>query len=178
MYRTGDVVRWSPAGVLSFVGRADDQVKVRGFRIELGEVEAALAGVAGVAQVAVVVREDQPGDKRLVGYVVPGDGVVVDPETVRVVLGQRLPAYMVPAVPAGAGIGTLPLTPIVDRLCATGASFTTFHQSVALRTPPTVDLRSLLAVVQGLLDHHDMLRSRLTATAEGWQWQVPPAGSI
>ncbi|MFF4492406.1 AMP-binding protein, partial [Streptomyces sp. NPDC001544] len=92
MYRTGDVVRWNSAGALEFVGRADSQVKIRGFRVEPGEVEAVLSGCPGVSQVAVVVREAAPGDKRIVAYVV---GSV---EQARDFARESLAEYMVPAV--------------------------------------------------------------------------------
>ena len=106
MYRSGDLGRRLPNGTLEFLGRNDQQVKIRGFRIELGEIEARLAEYAGVSETVVLVREDQPGERRLVAYFISGQNIAAN--DLRSHLAQALPDYMVPA--AFVRLDALPLT--------------------------------------------------------------------
>jgi len=109
MYRTGDIVRYRADGNLEYLGREDTQVKLRGFRVELGEIEAALTRLPAVADVAVALREDTPGDRRLVGYIMrSGDGDHGDAGALREALGAELPDYMIPS--AFVFLDALPLT--------------------------------------------------------------------
>ncbi len=96
LYRTGDLVRWLPSGQLEFLGRTDRQVKVRGFRVELGEIEAALAKHPDVREAAVLAREDQPGERRLVAYVAPYPEREAAAGELRAFLKEHLPEHMVP----------------------------------------------------------------------------------
>ncbi|WP_371529227.1 amino acid adenylation domain-containing protein [Streptomyces sp. NBC_01283] len=188
MYRTGDLARWTPDGDLEYLGRTDHQVKVRGHRIELGEIETALVADARVARAAVVVREDRPGDKRLVGYVVPASAAEsapgVDPtapdasgglsESLRAHVRDRLPDYMVPSVVVT--LSALPLTPNakLDRKALPAPDVTTGRGTGgrAARTPQEEVLCGLFAEVLGLesvgidddffeLGGHSLLATRL-----------------
>jgi amino acid adenylation domain-containing protein len=144
LYRTGDRVRWLAGGGVEFLGRVDQQVKVRGFRVEPGEVEAALEAHPAVRRALVHVWEDAPGDRRLVGYVVPEPAADAPGEGgLRGFLGERLPDHMVPS--AFVVLETLPLTPSgkIDRrrLPAPGA-----HRGRAYAAPRT-ETEKLLAEI-------------------------------
>lgn len=109
VFRTGDIVRFRNDGQLEFHGRRDGQIKLRGYRIELGEIEGILAKCRAVKEATVIVREDEPGDQRLVAYVVARVGEPFDPDTVRTVLKAALPGYMIPA--DFVVLASMPLTP-------------------------------------------------------------------
>ncbi|HEV2707207.1 MAG TPA: amino acid adenylation domain-containing protein, partial [Pyrinomonadaceae bacterium] len=97
LYRTGDRVRMLASGEIEYLGRFDHQVKIRGYRIELGEIEAVLSEQEGVREAAVVVREDEAGDKRLVGYVATNEGEHISAPELRQRLQKKLPEYMIPS---------------------------------------------------------------------------------
>ncbi len=109
LYRTGDLGRWLPNGALAFLSRRDHQVKIHGVRIKLGEIEAVLGQHPAVHQAVVMARQDGPGAKRLVAYVVPNAAPVPSRDDLRRFVQQKLPDYMVPA--AVVLLDALPLTP-------------------------------------------------------------------
>jgi amino acid adenylation domain-containing protein/non-ribosomal peptide synthase protein (TIGR01720 family) len=291
MYRTGDVVRWSPDGQLMLVGRTDNQVNMRGFRVELGEVETVLAAHAGVARAVAVAREDQAGDRRLVAYVVLEAGVSgLDPAVLRRYASEVLPDHMVPSaivvldalpliadvridraalpapdLPEGVshrgprdrqeetlctviadvlgldrvgiddgffdlggdsvlaiklvsraraaglvlslkdvfqyqsvaglvsanavestadpteetgGVGDVMLTPAMRQLLESTDGTDGISQSRVLVAPAGLETANLHAVVQAVLDRHDMLRARLRREADGWVLAAQAPGSV
>ncbi len=149
MYQTGDLARWRPDGAITFLGRSDFQVKIRGFRIELGEIEAVIAATGAVTQVAVVAREDRPGDKYLAAYIVAREAGV-DVDVLRARVADRLPDYMVPS--AFVVLDALPLSangklqrnalPVPDRAAT----------ATPARAPRTATEAALLDLFSDVLD--------------------------
>ncbi len=144
LYRTGDMARYLPDGNIEFLGRSDRQVKLRGFRIELGEVQAALRQHGDVRDAAVIMREDQSGDVRLVAYVVPAESGATDVEQLRTFLKEKLPEYMVPS--AFVPLQAIPLTPNgkVDYLALPASERTA---PTRYRVPPATAVEELLAEI-------------------------------
>ncbi|HEX7241786.1 MAG TPA: amino acid adenylation domain-containing protein, partial [Longimicrobiaceae bacterium] len=148
LYRSGDRARWRAAGELEYAGRVDDQVKVRGFRIELGEIEAALRDHPSVREVAVLAREDAPGEARLVAYVVPA-GAEMAAMTLRAHLVPRLPEHMIPT--ALVVLEALPLTPSgkLDRRALPAPERSGQAEYVAPRTGTEEQICAIWAAVLG-----------------------------
>jgi thioesterase domain-containing protein/acyl carrier protein len=154
LYKTGDLGRYLPDGNIEFLGRLDDQVKIRGFRIELGEIEAVLGQHPVVAETVVVVREDVPGSKRLVAYVVVNQLAAPTIPELQHFLKQHLPEYMVPS--AFVLLSVLPLTPNgkVDRRALPAPDTFCFSLKASFVSPrDTLELQ-LVQIWEEVLDVH------------------------
>lgn len=174
MYRSGDLARWTSTGEVEYLGRSDHQIKLRGFRIEPAEIEHTLTRHPAVRHGTVIAREDHPGDRQLVAYVVPEAGnEVPSAEQLRTLVGERLPAYMIPA--AFVVLAELPLTPNgkLDRLALPRPEFGGDGYQ-APRSPRETMLCALFAEVLGVervgidddffaLGGHSLLATRLVA---------------
>src|SRR5581483_4612365 len=187
LYKTGDLARFLSDGNIEYLGRIDHQVKLRGFRIELGEIESVIAECPGVRQAVAVVREDVPGDKRLVAYVVGSSAADVQLDTIRAHAKDKLPDYMVPS--NFVVLTDLPMTTSgkVDRKALPAPQAE--HKDGALIVEPRTDLESkLLAIFQktlgmstvGVTDNffelggHSLLAARLVAEVSSVTgWEIP-----
>jgi amino acid adenylation domain-containing protein len=143
LFKTGDIARFLPSGVIEYLGRADHQVKIRGFRVEIDEVEIALAAHPAVRQAVVAAREHEGGDLRLVAYVVAHEGRAAPAAAeLRAYLRDRLPDFMIPS--AFAVLGALPLTPSgkVNRRALPAPELS--GEAAPARVPPRDDVEALL----------------------------------
>ncbi len=151
LYKTGDLVRYGPDGNLELLGRIDYQVKIRGVRIELGEIEAALRKEPEVQEVLVIAREDEPGHKRLVAYIVPFQNQPLDKDEIRSHLKDRLPESMVPS--AFVVLDALPLTPNgkVDRRNLPAPAMANLQQNREIILPTTPVEKILVSIWKQVL---------------------------
>ncbi len=179
IYRTGDLARYIADGTMQFFGRADHQIKLRGYRIELGEIETVLAQHPSVRQNVVIVREDTPGNPRLVAYLVT-DGHTPDAGEWRTYLREKLPDYMIPS--AFIALEALPLTPNgkIDRKALPAPDSSLFAEDktyVAPRTEVEEKIAAIWGAVLGLervsvqdsffeLGGHSLLAMRIFAGIE------------
>ena len=151
LYKTGDQARHLPSGEIEFLGRLDSQVKIRGYRIELGDIEYALGRHPDVSEAVVVVREDQPGDKRLAAYVTARAGSSPRPDGLREYLRERLPEYMIPA--GFVLLEAMPLTPNgkLDRRRLPAVRYDGHERAEGFAPPRDAKERALAAVWAGVL---------------------------
>jgi acyl carrier protein len=151
LYKTGDQARYLADGNIEFLGRIDDQVKIRGYRIELGEIESVLAQHPAIEQAVVLAREERPGDKRLVAYVVGAPGSVPSANELRTFLQQKLPEYMVPS--AFVFLQEIPLSPNgkVDRRALPEPDRSRRELANVYRSPATSTEETLAAIWREVL---------------------------
>ena len=151
LYKTGDLARYLPDGQIAFMGRIDHQMKIRGYRIEPDEIMSVLNEQPAVRMSLVIAREDAPGDKRLVAYVVPVPGAYISAGSLREMLAKRLPDYMVPAT--FVLLEALPVTPNgkVDRAALPAPGATNTLQDAVEAFPSTPIQKRLNGIVAPLL---------------------------
>ncbi|MGA7442672.1 MAG: amino acid adenylation domain-containing protein, partial [Candidatus Sulfotelmatobacter sp.] len=191
MYRTGDLARFLPDGNILYLGRIDHQVKIRGFRIELGEIESVLGALPSVQSAVVMAREDKPGDKRLVAYVLPSSQQEFSASSLRDSLKQRLPEYMIPS--AFVKMDAFPLSPNgkINRRGLPAPDWSESRSVVAIAARDDLELllaniwRKILGVPEvGVTDNffelggHSLLAARVLSEVERATGKVVPLSAL